>query len=232
MLSPWIREAVTEIAPLCTTGGTLWAAARHLVDYLEAMEAPLALRRPGLRILELGSGVGYVGVVLARNLPDAGCIATSEQEADGGLAHLQHNLDLNRERFGGRLNPRLCALPCDWTVVLSENAIADATLAGEPWDLIVGSDLVYNDAGVFMLPRVVRALLRPGTRFLYAHTKYRYEMADIDFFAELARVGLACREVRAPGTATPPPSPPPMTSIFNEQRCAILEMCVGGHWVR
>jgi hypothetical protein len=68
----------------------------------------------------------------------------------------------------------------------------DVSLSLESWDLIVGSDLVYCEAGVKMLPRVMRALCHKGTTILYAHTKKRYEMVDIDFFFELRRYGSLC----------------------------------------
>jgi len=245
----WDRAVTTEIAPLTTTGGTLWEGAGRLVDFLEAMQGPLGLHRPGLRVLELGSGVGWVGVVLARNLPHAACISVTEQECGGGLAHLRHNLALNRERNAlGTLNPGLQAHACDWTLygrergegwredrdTAAQNGMegqacddgGNSGLAG-PWDIIVGSDLVYNEAGQNMLPWVVRGLLLdspPGTCFIYAHTKYRFEMIDVDFQKELVKAGLQCREIREPGYPTPPPSPPPLTVVFNDLRCAILEM--------
>lgn len=232
---PWDRTACHEIAPLDTTGGTLWDGAGRLVDFLEAMQGPLGLHRPGLRLLELGSGVGWVGVVLARNLPLAARIVVTEQEEGGGLDHLRHNLELNREQDeGGSLNPGLQAFACDWTLYGDPEARrgSDGPAAPEdpvmgPWDIIVGSDLVYNEAGQNMLPRVIRQLLgqsAPGTCFYYAHTKYRYEMIDIDFEKELVKNGLTCKEVREPGAPSPPPSPPQLASLFNELRCAILEM--------
>ena len=44
-------------------GGHTWAAARRLADYLGATAARLGLLRPGLRLLELGAGTGWVGWV-------------------------------------------------------------------------------------------------------------------------------------------------------------------------
>lgn len=49
------------------------------------------------------------------------------------------------------------------------------------WDVIVGSDLIYNDAGARALPRVLATLMRPGDASanqrqpvcFYAHTKHR-----------------------------------------------------------
>jgi hypothetical protein len=133
--------------------------------------------------------------------------------------------------------------------------VPPALLDSVPWDFIVGSDLVYNDTGVHMLPKVIRSLLEkakanakqtakanngrigtgtgscsgpaevgrstradcllvvyqctrtrpshpmtwralficpyPEAVCIYAHTKYRYETKDIDFFQALADTGRA-----------------------------------------
>lgn len=110
----------------------------------------------------------------------------------------------------------------------------DVSLANETWDVIIGSDLVYCDSGVTMLPRVMRVLCNERTKILYAHTKKRYEMVDIDFFAELRRygtneasvdlisIGFTIEELREPGIISPPESPLPMTDCFPPQRIAVF----------
>ena len=75
-----------------------------------------------------------------------------------------------------------------------ERAAGDLALRS-PFDVVLGSDLVYNDAGVYLLPRVAGALRRSGqgaaAYALYAHTLNRFEFADHDFFEELTKAGLA-----------------------------------------
>ena len=64
-----------------------------------------------------------------------------------------------------------------------------ARILGSSWDIILGSDLVYNEAGVDMLPKVLAALLDRGhdrTYALYAHTLNRFEFLDRDFFENMA----------------------------------------------
>jgi hypothetical protein len=97
------------------------------------------------------------------------------------------------------------------------------------FDAILGADLVYEDAGVKMLPRVVAALLagnrkRRDAAFWYAHTKHRYDGMDLDFFEEIRACGLRIEEVREDGVPSPPPSPPPFESLFPEQRIAIYRI--------
>lgn len=49
------------------------------------------------------------------------------------------------------------------------------------------------------LPRVLGALVRPGTVALYCHTKHRFDLLDWEFFAELEACGLQCEEVGEAG---------------------------------
>jgi len=51
-----------------TTGGHVWKAAHRLADYLEASADAIGLSRRGVNVLELGSGTGWMGMVLAHNL--------------------------------------------------------------------------------------------------------------------------------------------------------------------
>ena len=115
-----------------------------------------------------------------------------------------------------------------------------ATLAGDAWDLILGSDLVYDAAGVDALPKLLAGLLRASKRrgcvALYAHTKRRFEAYDADFYENLAAAGLRVREVFAAGEDVGqlrPESPPPLAeriasgeldALFPEKRVAVLEI--------
>ena len=54
-----------------TTGGRVWDAAHRLAEFLEASQEELDLCRPGLRVVELGAGCGWLAMTLARNLPEA-----------------------------------------------------------------------------------------------------------------------------------------------------------------
>ena len=185
---PWEFDAQVESTPLSTTGGHTWAAARRLADYLAAAAPQLGLHRPGLRLLELGAGTGWLGVTVARNLPDAALVCLTEQE--GGLAHLASNVALNAER-GLRLG-HVRVQPCDWRVYGDgggDGGAAGGSRAGQQqpdmppqqqqqqqeqqqppldlqaeWDVIFGSDLIFNEIGSRCLPRVLAALVRPHTQ--------------------------------------------------------------------
>lgn len=65
------------------------------VDYLEAQAEQIGLSKPGARILELGSGVGWLGMCLAHNLPQASLVQCTEQEQGGAMEWLRENIERN-----------------------------------------------------------------------------------------------------------------------------------------
>ena len=205
---------------MSTTGGHTWAAAYRLAEYLAAATVELDLSHPGLRIIELGSGTGWLGATVARNCPSAALVCLTEQEE--GVPWLQHNIELNRQRGLGLANVRVQA--CDWRHVAaaggggsggnqqpasppaaagSAAAVAAADgddpppidLQGTAWDLCLGSDLIYNEVGSTCLPRVLAALAGPSTHILYCHTKHRFDLLDLEFFQNLEACCLVCQEV-------------------------------------
>ena len=106
-----------------------------------------------------------------------------------------------------------------WSLALGQMVPQDSK-----WDIIIGSDLVYNEIGVKLLPRVLRAHMHPQSVVFYAHTKRRFEHYDVDFFQNLTANGLSVEEVWEPSMESPPPSPPPFTDLFGEMRVAIYRM--------
>ena len=204
---------------MSTTGGHTWAAAYRLAEYLAAASHQLGLSQPGLKIIELGSGTGWLGATVARNLPSSTLVCLTEQ--DEGVPWLHHNIELNRQRGLELANVRLQA--CDWLHFAeggggggsgqqqpaSSPAAAAAAAAGDDappppidlretaWDVCLGSDLIYNEVGSACLPRVMAALAGPSTGILYCHTKHRFDLLDLEFFQNLEACGLACEEVGA-----------------------------------
>lgn len=253
---------------------------RVVADYLEAEAQSLGLDAPGCRILELGSGVGWLSMCLAHNLPHAAIVQCTEQAGGGALQWLQANIarnahlnlahlrcavldwadfvartsagriDASATRYEGaacgRREAQRCAEAC--AAVECNQLHADAQMAQVKgtathsarrpatcavaaaqitpanagcWDVIVGSDLIYNDDVVKQLPRVFAHLAQSNTRIVYAHTKHRFEHFDLEFFDELERAGLQWQEVREAWAPAPPDSPPPFESLFPDMRIAV-----------
>lgn len=78
---------------------------------MEAESRRLGLDRVGIDILELGSGVGWLGMCLAANLDQANTVTCSEQAAGGAIEWLHKNIDMNCHLDLSNL--RCCV--CDWS---------------------------------------------------------------------------------------------------------------------
>ena len=178
-----------------TTGGHVWDAAIHLLQFFEARPELLG-GRPS--VLELGAGTGFLGMTLSTRF-DLHQMVLTEMVQGGALEWLDHNVARNREAGLPLADVRTAAL--DWSWIGEESSAGEdgqralAELLSTEWDVVIGSDLVYNEVGVEMLPRVVGALARGRTRIFYAHTLNRFEFFDRDFFEALAAAGVACTEV-------------------------------------
>lgn len=163
-------------------------------------------------------------------------VCLTEMEDGGALEWLNHNVDHNKAHAARSLGAVRTAA-CDWgwyDGARDESAPADAhqrrsiaALASTRWDAIIGSDLVYSDFGAAVLPRVLAALASPHTLVLYAHTLYRFEKLDRDFFDALSQHGLSFTEIWPPA-AERSESPLPFSSVFAEERIAIFRIEKGG----
>jgi predicted nicotinamide N-methyase len=131
-------------------GAVLWAEAAHAcLRWLET--DGVALR--GCRVLELGSGCGFVGLALAA----AGARVTLSDKADLATL-LEANGALARAR-GYEVEVRVL----DWAAALPADL--------PRFDLVVGCDLLYGDTPFEGLLAVVRSVVCKGTAFRLAVNK-------------------------------------------------------------
>jgi 2-polyprenyl-3-methyl-5-hydroxy-6-metoxy-1,4-benzoquinol methylase len=121
-----ICENSTRFLGCDGTSGWIWDAARKLEEFLLQSYPDGGLT--GLRILELGSGTGWLSLRLA--LQGAIVTATDRQ---GAMQCLVRNISANQDRFH-EVNLEVDMQVIDWDT---------DRIQGE-WDLVTGSDVVYH----------------------------------------------------------------------------------------
>lgn len=173
-----------------TTGLGVWAASLVLARWLvtqrhEAME--------DATVVELGCGCAVPGLAVALHArPKAMYLTDLNPET---LANARGNVALNAEQF---LRPEMAGniqvTAMDWG---DEGAwpVALGTV-----DVVLGSDLVYQQSLAPLLSQVLQRLLRPGGRFLYVAPETGRDGLD-DFLGGLpqrAGLTLVSKEVAGP----------------------------------
>ncbi|KAJ7157089.1 hypothetical protein C8R46DRAFT_1165547 [Mycena filopes] len=149
-----------------TTGLRTWLASLILAQYL--------IRNPALvhrkRVLELGSGVGFLGSVvaslqlLAGRREDVGTLTMSDIN-DSVLMRCRDNVQLPCNLSSSHPDVRCCFL--DWSAALDPDGIAPLTsLLHEELDadLILGADLVFDPDLITALVAVLRLSLQSNSR--------------------------------------------------------------------
>jgi predicted nicotinamide N-methyase len=137
-------------------GHVIWDSALALVRFLEASPKRFtadALR--GRRVLDLGAGCGLVSLVLAC-VGGAHVVAT---DLPSVLPRLARNLRANASVAVA--SGQLRALPFDWTS--PDDAAVIAALG--PFDLVVGTDVVYAASLVAPLVAALRTARAPAALF-------------------------------------------------------------------
>ena len=148
--------------------GRVWPAALTLLEHLTRDDRCLP---PSARVLELGAGTGWMALNATKRRPDVRWCAT-ETERENAAERLASNLALataaaraeaddahephtgyvaeNPADVKEKDEPRkplmkplggVAASALDWS------RAARSPLLSEPWDVVVGSDLVYGEAG-------------------------------------------------------------------------------------
>ena len=204
----------SDASHAATTGHKVWPAAQRLVSFLEKSRGEwIPKKHGGTRILELGAGTGFLGLTIALNTSPKEVSRMTMTERQEGMELLERNV-----ATFPKLQNVVHTCVCDW------NAGCASDIISETWDLVIGSDLVYEKESLSLI-QVWKTLLTTGRaspRILYCHTKRRYEDLDYIFFDEIEANGLTCVEVFADGEEVhKPPSPPPYSEAFPETRIAI-----------
>ena len=114
-----------------------WPSGRALAETVTSLSA-------GVRVLELGCGLGLPSIAAAR----AGADVLATDGASDAVVFAAHSLALNE--VGGE------AALVDW------EAQGDALAARGPWDLVLAADVFYLQANVRLGLRLLPELVAPG----------------------------------------------------------------------
>ena len=168
-----IRENGSRYLGSDGTSGWVWQAGRVLAAQLLA-----SVDVGGLRILELGSGTGWLALTLAR----AGAFVTAT-ERPGALALLTRNVYGHLDRVVA--DEATCARisveveRCEWK--------DNAKVAGD-FDIVVGSDLFYI---VESYPLLLNALLLNNCKRCILTWEERIPLEEATFLVLAAAAGFA-----------------------------------------
>lgn len=160
-----------------STGHRTWGSASILSHLLAANPSRFFPPRPGspsrdpLRVLELGSGTGLVGLTAAAVLSREGPARAEVVLSDGGdepeavLSNLRDNVAANSARLSPDVHVRVERL--DWRDYLlsAGESVASPTSSNAPphaerFDLLLGTDLVYERDQAVLLHAAAAGLLR------------------------------------------------------------------------
>ena len=137
----------------------------------------------GLRVLELGSGVGLVALALA-------CRGTTVVATERAIALplLEKNVEANAalvERRGGSV----VSAALDWTA-------PDADVLNRGYDAVVGADLCFaaNAEGAAALAAIVAELMNGAAVGVFAQELREKDATPAAFLADLRRRGLRTNE--------------------------------------
>lgn len=190
------RETRSGARAICTWGDGLrledysheahcsaqvWDAAREMLEYFHSCQQEYCRRKPQLRVLEIGAGTGWLGLALAQGMGSAWNLTLSDMAL--AVPRLLRNTEANDSVVS------VAVKEGDWE--------KPQELLRDGFDLVFGSDLVYNDVTLRLLPEMFQSALRSGAEVLYAHSLHRWSSSGVDrqFLEMCSAAGLSLRPV-------------------------------------
>jgi predicted nicotinamide N-methyase len=173
LISLSLKDLPLENGDLASIGSQTWGGACVLAELLATDPAGFGLTEVApLRVLELGSGTGLVGMAFARAAelasrePHVTIICTDFYPSV--LKNLAANIAVNFPAENGS-GPLISSHFLDWSTFLSDET-ASLPPFNLPFDLILGADIVYEPEHAAWIYACVAKLLRPPDREDHAST--------------------------------------------------------------
>jgi predicted nicotinamide N-methyase len=184
-----IRQTAQEDAGPSTS---IWEAGAVLAYYVVTREAesghgtlPNGVSIRGKSVLELGGGTGVVGLTAAAYGAHV-CITDKEDLAVSlALRNIEGNLEILKFLEGSARAEHL-----DWFSPREDICL-------QPWDAVIGSDLVYNVGQINQLRTLIKALFLPAhpSRVLLLAHKSRHDDVDTNMMQMFEEEGLKVKEI-------------------------------------
>lgn len=176
------------------THNFVWPAGKEVVRHLDAVFQrlfPPETQDSCRTVVELGSGLGLVGLALAHQWPrpSQATIATDTTnfvltDCVAALPLLQYNVDCNRDKLPSHVSMETRALPWQTHADYNKLTTADSPKPPLACDLIVGSDLLYNLDSLDALVDTLERLVKPnGTTRVLLAVRWRKPDLERSFFA-------------------------------------------------
>ncbi|GEM10829.1 glucose-inducible SAM-dependent methyltransferase [Rhodotorula toruloides] len=154
-----------------STGHRTWGAASlfsHRLASSSSSYLPFAPSNRSLRVLELGSGTGLVGLAAAKvlealDVPARVVLSDGGDEPDTVLANLRENVEANFPPADSAAScVKVTSERLDWRDYLpsSPSIRAVSHMRQERYDLLLGTDLAYERGQATLLHAAVAVLLR------------------------------------------------------------------------
>lgn len=135
------------------TGCCIWPSGLYLSEFILSSPEVFSIKK----CVELGSGVGLVGICLAHLKPSKVVLSDGDPST---LANLKLNLELNRmsSRFG--LSESILEDPCKVECLhLPWESALESDLQDLMPDIVLGADVIYDPQCIPHLVRVIATLL-------------------------------------------------------------------------
>jgi predicted nicotinamide N-methyase len=154
------------------THAMAWPAGLQLVKFMLGIKEEECAQIQ--HVLELGSGLGVVGLALAAK--STICRRIVLTDCASAMPLLQYNVQQNRDLIPSTMTVETRAL--NWQ---DTNIHDDSTTAKTKYDLIVGSDLLYNPT---MIPALVFTLQKLVSGRVWIAVRWRKPQLERGFFEE------------------------------------------------